>query len=84
VGPRRLLHWRERATFPWGLILSPSATLRVEAKSARPVLAGGERANLHLSPTLTVAALALPGPSLSLRPRRRQSHLIRSLVPSVR
>ena len=22
-------HWRERATLPWGFILSPSATLRV-------------------------------------------------------
>ena len=28
--------------------------------------------NPYLSQTLTVAALALPGPSLSLRPRRRQ------------
>jgi hypothetical protein len=31
-----------------------------------------ERMNPYLSQTLTVAALALPGPSLSLRPRRRQ------------
>jgi hypothetical protein len=28
-GARRLLRWRERATLPWGFILSPSATLRV-------------------------------------------------------
>jgi hypothetical protein len=42
------------------------------SQPARSVLADGERVNPHLSQTLTVAALALPGPSLSLRPRRRQ------------
>jgi hypothetical protein len=39
---------------------------------ARPALADGERVNPRLSPTPAVAGLALPGPSLSLRPRRRQ------------
>ena len=72
-GARRLLHWRERATSPWGFILSPSATLRVAGPSLPgPVLADGERMDPRLSQTLTVTPLALPGPSLSLRPRRRQ------------
>ena len=28
-------HWRERATLPWGFILSPSATLRVAGLAPR-------------------------------------------------
>ena len=34
-GARRLLYWRERATLPWGFILSPSATLRVAGLAPR-------------------------------------------------
>jgi hypothetical protein len=60
--------------FPWGFILSPSATLRVA-----DLLVDGERVNPYLNPTLTVAALALPGPSLSLRPRRRHKNQYRQL-----
>ena len=41
-------------------------------------LADGERMNPCLSQALTVAALALPGPSLSRRPRRRQKKVVLS------
>jgi hypothetical protein len=60
-------YWRERATLPGGHPLAVG-----HPPGSGPALADGERMKPHLRQTPTVALLHFPGPSLSLRPRRRQ------------